>query len=54
MKQKTDDTKAEKLAIKWNVGFCEIHYRGKDRIYVHGNFSTMSDTKLEAITKYLK
>ena len=49
-----DDKKAEELANEWNVGFCEKIDRGRKRYYVHGCSSTISDTKLEAITKYLK
>lgn len=49
-----DDYKAENLAEKWNVGFCDKIHRERKRYYVHGHFSTISDTKLEAITKYLK
>ena len=43
-----------KLAEKWNIAFCDKMHRERKRYYVHGHFSTISDTKLEAITKYLK
>ena len=49
-----DDDKAEKLAEKWNVGFVKKFWKGKEQFYVHGHFSTISETKLEAINKYLE
>jgi len=48
------DKKAEQLAEKWNVAFYEKENRGKTRYCIHGHSSTISDTKLEAINKYLK
>lgn len=49
-----DNKKAEEMAESLNVGFVEKFWKGKKQWYVHGHFSTLSETKLEAINKYLK
>ena len=48
-----DDDKAENLANKWNVSFVKKFWQGKEQFYIHGHFKTISETKLEAINKYL-